>query len=332
MNDCSQISRFRRTLCLLVAASCISTTALAQATREVRVALSFFASPNLAGYYAAQADGIYKKYGLDVKITQVGAQANNLIHLSTGKADFINGWSMRSLIAAKESVPLVSVAAVFQRDPQCFMQHKGAYANLEQMKGAPLRMSQGSMTNWWPWLKSKYGFDDSQIRPFDQSVSMLLQNPKMLQQEFITDAVFKIKTQNLPLECKLLADYGWPGYNGTIDTTPALAKSNPQLVTDFVKATLEGYKAFLKDPVPAAKLIRENNPLMSDAQISDWVATVASYGLLESGDASDGRIGNMTEERWKLFYDTMLGSKAIEPLDCRQAFDTQFVRKIYSSK
>lgn len=315
-------------LVLLVAAA----GAQAQATspREVKVALSFFASAEHGGYYAALAEGIYEKHGLNVKVTQVGPQGNNMQLMVSGKVDFVNGWSMRALNAVREDIPLVTVAAIFQRDPQCLVQHRGAYARLENMKGAPIRVAQLARGSFWPWLRSRYGFDDSQLRPFDIGYAPLLQDPKMAQQGFITNDGFQFARQNLKMDCMLLADYGWSSYNYTIDTTQRTVQENPKLVADFVRATIEGWQAFLRNPEPASRLIKANNPQMSDEQISYAIGQMKQYGLVESGDAAGGRLGNMSDARWATFYQDMVAANAVPAgLDLRKAYDMRFVRQLY---
>lgn len=324
----SHISFIRRGLVTLVGFCALGVHA--QPLRDVHVALSFYASADHGGYYAALAEGIYEKHGLQVRITQVGPQGNNMQQVVSGKADFANGWSMRSLNAVKENIPLVSVAALFQRDPQCLVHHKGAYNSLEQMKGQPVRVSQLARGSWWPWLKAKYGFDDSQLRPFDLGYAALLQDRRMVQQGFVTNEGFQFSRQNLQMDCLLLANSGWSSYNYTIDTAEQTIKSNPKLVADFVQATLEGWKAFLSSPAPATKLIRANNPQMSEEQIAFAVDQTRQQRLLDSPDTTGGRIGNMSDARWQGFYQEMVTVGALPAgLDVRKAYDMRFIRQIY---
>lgn len=328
----SLLMAVRGTAVVFLTVACTAGAVHAQALRDVNVALSFYASAEHGGYYAAMAEGIYEKHGLNVKVTQVGPQGNNMQQMVSGKVDFVNGWSMRALNAVREDIPLVSVATIFQRDPQCLVHHQGAYPKLENMKGAPMRVAQLARGSWWPWLKARHGFDDGQLRPFDASYAALLQDPKMVQQGFITNDGFQFKRQNLAMECLLLADYGWSSYNYTIDTTQKLIKENPKLVADFIKATVEGWRAFLRDPAPASRLIKANNPTMADEQIAYAMAQMKQHGLLESGDAANGRIGNMSDARWTAFYQEMVAAKALPPgMDVRKAYDMQFVKQLYPS-
>lgn len=308
----------------------VAAQAPAPALKDVHVALSFYAAAEHGGYYAALADKIYEKHGLRVKITQVGPQGNNMQLMVSGKADFANGWSMRALNAVREDIPLVSVAAIFQRDPQCLVQHKGSYARLEDMKTAPIRVSQLARGSWWPWLKARHGFDDAQLRPFDASYAALLQDKKLVQQGFITNDGFQFARQKLDFDCLLLADHGWSSYNYTIDTTRKQLQQDPQLVAAFVKATAEGWQAFLRNPKSGSDLIKANNPQMSDEQIAYAIDQMRRHGLLESGDAANGRIGAMSDERWATFYREMVDAKALPAgLDFRKAYDLRVVRQVH---
>lgn len=305
-------------------------TAPTPARRDVTVALSFFASAEHGGYYAAVAEGIYEKAGLNVKLTQVGPQTNNMQLVVSDRADFGNGWTMRTLNAARENIPLVSVAAIFQRDPQCLVMHTGAYRSPAELKGAPLRISQAARGSFWPWLKAKYGLDDSQLRPFDVGYGPLLQNPKMVQQGYISTDEFHFRREKFDLSCMLLADFDWSSYQYSIDTSQRMVRDHPNVVTDFVRATIDGWHAFMRNPEPAARLIKANNPQMTDEQIAFSIAQIRKYGLLDAGDATGGRIGIMTEQRIDNFYRSMVAAKALPPgLDTRRAFDLSFIQQIY---
>src|SRR3954470_22198670 len=98
----------------------------AQAADKVRFGTNWLAEPEHGGFYQAVADGTYKKYGLDVEIVQGGPQANHALLLPAGKIDFYMGGNLiGSFSAVQEGVPIVAVAAMFQKDPQILMSHPG---------------------------------------------------------------------------------------------------------------------------------------------------------------------------------------------------------------
>ena len=68
------------------------------------------------GFYQAVADGTYESCGLKVSILPGGPQVNNRALLLAGKLDYHMGGDMlQAFNAAKENIPVVAVAAMFQK-------------------------------------------------------------------------------------------------------------------------------------------------------------------------------------------------------------------------
>jgi len=100
-------------------------------------------------------------------------------------------------------------------------------------------------------------------------------------------------------------------------------------VRRFVDASIEGWYSYLYgDPAPANKLIKRDNPEMTDKLLAYGIAKIKEYGIVDSGDAKKFGIGAMTDARWRDFFETM--SKAgvyRKDLDFRKAYTLQFVNK-----
>ncbi len=96
----------------------------ALALDKVKFGTNWLADPEAGGYFQAAADGTYEKYGLDVDIIPGGPQSNGGLMLLYGKFDFFMGGDMiGNLLAAEAKLPLIAVAADFQKSPQIFMSH-----------------------------------------------------------------------------------------------------------------------------------------------------------------------------------------------------------------
>ena len=82
------------------------------------------------------------------------------------------------------------------------------------------------------------------------------------------------------------------------------------------------------DPAPANRLIKKDNPDMTDALIAYAIPAMKKNGIVVSGDALTLGIGAMTDARWKDFFDTMSAAGVFPPaLDYRRAYTLQFVNK-----
>ncbi len=99
----------------------------AAALDHVSFATNWRAEAEHGGFYQALADGTYAKYGLDVTILQGGPQSNSRLLLAAGRIDFDMGANMiQAFSAAEQNVPIIAVAALFQKDPFILMSHPGA--------------------------------------------------------------------------------------------------------------------------------------------------------------------------------------------------------------
>src|ERR1700739_4298450 len=91
---------------------------------KVSFGTNWVAEGEHGGFFQALADGTYKQYGLDVTIVPGGPNNNNRIQLIAGKLDFfMSANTLQSFDAVANKVPVVEVAAIFQKDPQVFVTH-----------------------------------------------------------------------------------------------------------------------------------------------------------------------------------------------------------------
>src|ERR1700740_3585154 len=98
--------------------------AAAQALDKVSFGTNWVAEGEHGGFYQALADGTYRKYGLDVTIVPGGPSTNNQILLPVGKIYFyLSVTSLQGFDAVARNVPVVNVAALFQKDPLVLIAH-----------------------------------------------------------------------------------------------------------------------------------------------------------------------------------------------------------------
>jgi NitT/TauT family transport system substrate-binding protein len=283
------------------------------------------------GYYQAIATGIYKKYGLDVTLRQGGPQVNHAQLLAAGVLDFnVAPNSFVPLNFAKENIPMVAVAALFQKDPSVLLAHPGqGNDSFAALKGKPIMISGDTRIGSWLFLKQKFGYADEQIRPYNFSVAPFLADPQAIQQGYLSSEPYTIEQQGVKPVVLLIADAGYTSYGSVIQTSEKTAREKPDLVQRFVNASIEGWYSYLYgDPSPGNALIKQDNPEMNDALIAYGVAKIKEYGIVDSGDSKKDGIGAMTDGRWQDFYDTMVKAGLYPAgMDIRKAYTLQFVDK-----
>jgi NitT/TauT family transport system substrate-binding protein len=306
------------------------TAAAAEAATHITFVTDWKAQAEHGGFYEAQALGLYKARGLDVQIVEGGPSVNVPQLLAGGAADFgigSNGFIPLNMV--RQGVPVKAVMAIFQKDPQVLVTHPRAdVKSLADMKGKPIMIADASTVAFWPWLKAKYGFSDTQIRKYTFNLAPFLVDPKAIQEGYLTSEPYTIEQQgHFKPQVFLLADNGYPGYANMVVVPQKWIATNPKAVQAFVDATREGWRAYLfGNPAPANALIKKDNPDMTDGLIAQAIAKMKSYGIVVSGDATTMGIGTMTDARWKTFFDTM-ASEGLYPksLPYKNAYDLRFV-------
>src|SRR6202165_3041203 len=121
---------------ILLAVIAAMAPARGQALDKVSFGTNWVAQAEHGGFFQAVADGTYKKYGLDVTIVPGGPNENNRMLLIAGKLDFfMSANTLMSFDAVANNVPVVTVAAIFQKDPQVFLTHpESKITKLEDLK------------------------------------------------------------------------------------------------------------------------------------------------------------------------------------------------------
>jgi NitT/TauT family transport system substrate-binding protein len=284
------------------------------------------------GFFQALADGTYKKYGLDVTIVPGGPNDNNRMLLIAGKLDFFMAANtLMSFDAVANHVPVVTVAAIFQKDPQVFVTHPEAnITRLEQLKPLTLFVSKEGISSYFQWLKTEYGFNEANVKPYTFNSQPFIANPQSAMQGYVTSEPFAIeKAAHFKPGVILLADYGFNSYSTLIETRRDLIGKKPDLVQRFVDASIIGWYNYLYgDNSPGNALIRKLNPEMTDELLAYSVRKMKEHGIVDSGDTLRNGIGAMSDERVASFYEKMVRAGVVRPdIDFRNAYTLRFVNK-----
>jgi NitT/TauT family transport system substrate-binding protein len=321
--------RGRIFLCL--GAAMLAAIPLSRAADQVTFGTDWKAEAEHGGYYQAIATGIYQQHGLAVTLRQGGPQVNHAQLLAAGRLDFNEAPnSFVSLNYVKENIPMVAVAALFQKDPSVLIAHAGVgNDSLAALKGKPVMISTDTRAGWWLFLKAKFGYSDDQIRPYTFNVAPFLVDKNAVQQGYLTSEPFLIEQQHVEPKVFLIADAGYASYGSLIQTSRKLVEEKPELVQRFVDASIEGWYSYLYgDPAPANALIKQDNPEMTDALLTYARAKIKESGIVDSGEAETSGIGAMTDARWRDFFNVM-AEQGLYPkdLDYKRGYTAQFVNK-----
>jgi NitT/TauT family transport system substrate-binding protein len=318
----------RRLLATIVVMFATIGGANGQVPQRIVFSTDWLAQAEHGGFYQAVAEGTYRRYGLDVQIRMGGPQVNGLQLLAAGQLDVAMADALQVMSAIEQDVPVVAIAATFQKNPTVIIAHRGV-SRLEDLKGKPIAIGAASNTTFWPWLRQKYGFTDDQKRPYGFSVQPFLADKALSQQGFATSEPFSIEKGGVKPVVLLLADFGYPPYSETLVVTRTTLTRRADALERFIRASAEGWRSYLANPAPGNALIRQANPQMSDELLAYGVRKMNEYGIVANADARKFGLLTMTDARWQATIDFLRGVGLAKPgVDYRRAYTLDFVKAV----
>lgn len=320
--------RAMRCSAVLAAIPALAGPAFAQDLTEVTFGTNWVAQAEHGGFYQSVADGTYAACGLDVTILPGGPQVNNQALLLAGRIDFYMGGTLSAFFAVAENLPIVEVAASFQKDPQVLLTHPGRVDSFEGMK--ELTMIVQDAATYYEWMKAAYGFTNDQRQPYTFNAAPFLVNEDSAMQGYLSSEPYAVEQQTgWKPDVWLIADAGWSSYSTTIQARRDTIEERPEEVQCFVDGSILGWYSYLYgDNTAANALILTDNPDMSQDKIDFAIATMLENGIVDSGDTLELGIGAMTDARMEEYYASMVEAGVLEAgLDFTRAYVLDFVNK-----
>ncbi len=261
-----------------------------------------------------------------------GPNTNNRMLLTAGKLDFfMSANTLQAFDAVTNKVPLITVAAMFQKDPLVLLTHPEVkISKLEDLKPLTLLVSKEGLTTYFQWLKSEYGFNESKVKPYTFNPQPFIVNKQSAMQGYVTSEPYAVqKAAGFKPNVTLMADYGWNAYSTLIETRNEIVDKKPDLVQRFVDASIIGWYNYLYgDNKPANEMIKKMNPEMTDELLAYSQAKMKEYGIVDSGDTLKDGIGAMSDARMASFFDKMVRAGVVKrDIDYRQSYTLRFANK-----
>ena len=186
---------------------------------KVTFGTNWLADPEAGGYYQALVDGTYQKYGLDVKILPGGPMSNGGLMLISGKIEFYMGGDiLGDFYNVEHDLPVITVAAHFQKNPLIMMSHPGAgFDKWEELPKATAIVSKGAVATFYSWMRTAWGFKDENVKPYNYNSATFISDPHSIQQGYVTSEPYAVEKQGgFKPNVFLLSDYGYSSYATTI--------------------------------------------------------------------------------------------------------------------
>jgi NitT/TauT family transport system substrate-binding protein len=199
-----------------------------------------------------------------VTILPGGPQVNNSAQLIAGRIQFYMGGTLGPLSAVAEGVPMVMLAASFQKEPQILMTHPGRHLVLRRDSGRSTSSSSATRASSPTSSSSRRrtaGMRSKRV-PYTFNPAPFIANPASAQQGYITSEPFSVLQEaGWSPDIWVLADNGYTSYSTTIVGMRDYVEANPEVVKCFVEGSAKGWANFLYgDNAAAIAKIQRTTP------------------------------------------------------------------------
>lgn len=281
---------------------------------KVTQVTNWFAEPEHGGQYAALSKGFYKDAGLEMTIQSGGPGVSASQIVASGKAEFGMGQADEILIARENGIPLVAIAAIFQKNPQGIMFHKGKYKNLPELNGHKVYVGSGAA--FWEYLKKAYKLDKVEEMKYTGSLANFVADPDSATQIYVTSEPFSMQQEGVDVDYFLNYDLGYKQYGNVLFTTEDYMKNHPDIVKAYVEASIKGWDYYKNHSEEINKVMQEKNP---DLKLEAMAfGTKAQEPLIYGGDAETNGVGYMSKDIWEGLQKQLIDAgilKKAEPID-----------------
>jgi NitT/TauT family transport system substrate-binding protein len=272
----------------------------ASAETPVTFQLNWVAGGANAGFAAAVEEGFYKKAGLDVKLVQGNGSGNTAQLVASGRSDiaYADAVAVSQLIA--KGAPMKVLSTVYQSNPNEVMALKKAgIKTINDLRGKKVGVPSGSsQTTMLPLFLKANHLTEADVNLINMPPTSMV--PSLLQGQ--VDAILgsmdayqiQAESQGAELDTYRFADYGVPTVSTSIFADDTYIKEHPDVVKNFIAASLEGWSFALDHPEKAVKDLKTVFPEMNEALATRELAAITP--LFCSGGAK--YIGKAEDALW----------------------------------
>ena len=220
--------------------------------------------------------GLYKAEGLDVQMDTGKGSLDAIPRVASGTYQMGNA-DINSLIKFRDKNPDLPVKAVFMiynAPPFAIVGRKSLGVNspkdLEgKILGAPA--PDGAYAQWKAFVKAN---NINAGKVTIENVGFPVREPMLAQGKvhaitgYSFSSFINLKANDVPeddISVLLMRDYGLDLYGNVILVNPNFAKSNPEAVKGFLRATIKGFQQTIADPASAVKHVTNHNDVAREA-------------------------------------------------------------------
>lgn len=301
----------------VVGAACLVavSSSSAWAVDKVKFTLDWKFEGNAAPFLLAQDQGYFAAEGLDVTIDTGNGSAGSVIRVASGTYD-IGAADLNSLVEFNAGNPDRALKAYFmlydENPSAIFALKKSGITKPKDLEGKTLGAPVfDAARKLFPAFARATGVPTGAVKW--ESMDPPLREPMLARGQvdaisgFYFTSLLNLKAQGVdPKDLVIMkySDYGMAFYSNALIASPALMKSNPDLLKRFARAVAKGWRDAIKNPPAAIEALKKRDPLINPAVELERLNMVIKDNVLTPDVKANG-MGAIRPERM---------AKAIEQL------------------
>jgi len=226
--------------------------------KEINVQLNWKHQFEHAGFYAAIQKGYYKQVGLSVNLLEKKDESSSFDEVMSKNADFGIGYSGLVLDYIKGE-PVVALASLFQHSPLVFLSKQTSnIRNVSDLRGKKVMVSPSSKSSASLNImlkKEGMSYDEVFLQKHSHDIKDLLSDKTDVMAVYISNQPYYLKEKNVNYNIIDPVNFGFDFYENILFTSEEMTSKKPQLVKDFLEATLKGWQYALENEDEIIELI-----------------------------------------------------------------------------
>ncbi|MCX6152489.1 MAG: ABC transporter substrate-binding protein [Ignavibacteriales bacterium] len=211
-----------------------------------------------AGYFMAYEKGIYKKYGIDLKILTGGPNNPSSVEIEKGKVDFASLWLTNAIQLRDKGIKVINISQLVNKSALMLIAKKSSGIKTPQdMNGKKIGIWGGDFQIQPMAFFKKFNLD-VKIIPQGSSINLFLMDGVNVTSAMWYNEYHTIINSGLnedELSTFFFADYGLNFPEEGIYCLESTFKKDPKLCKDFILATLEGWKLAFEKSEEALNIV-----------------------------------------------------------------------------
>src|SRR5712692_3828834 len=288
---------------------------------KVSIGLGYIPDIQFAPFYVAQSKGYYKAAGLDVTFHH-GIVPDLIGSMVLGHDTFVFAGGDEELVARSKNLQVVDVATIFQRYPvSLIVPADSPIKTLADLKGHTIGVPGPFGSTYTGLLALLYqahlSLSDVKVQSIGfTQVAALLGHKVDAVMGYSNNEPLQLKAQGFAVRTFDVSNYQPLVSNGIVTTVGTL-HNQPQLVQNFVQATIKGLKDVIADPSGAVQISKSYVPNLDPTK----AMTVLQATIPIWQGNSKVALGYNDSATWQSMEQFLVAQKIIPPVqDLSQAY------------